>query len=79
MKQSGEIHIVLDCDYSNVITVLREAREVGMMTAYHNYLITTLDLHLVDMDEFKGIFRYINPMLASDIAEKLFLQKISNN
>ena len=53
VKQSGEIYIVLDCDVENVITVLREAKNVGMMTAYHNYLITNLDLHLVDMEEFK--------------------------
>ena len=53
VKQSGEIYIVLDCDVENVITVLREAQAVGMMTAYHNYLITNLDLHLVDMEEFK--------------------------
>ena len=33
--------------------MLREAKEVGMMTAYHNYLITNLDLHLVDLEEFK--------------------------
>ena len=53
MKQSGEIYIVLDCDVENVISILREAQAVGMMTAYHNYLITNLDLHLVDMEEFK--------------------------
>ena len=53
MKQSGEIYIVLDCDVENVITVLREAQAVGMITAYHNYLITNLDLHLVDLEEFK--------------------------
>ena len=53
VKKSGEIHIVLDCDVENVITVLREAKNVGMMTAYHNFLITSLDLHLVDMEEFK--------------------------
>ena len=53
MKKSGEIYIVLDCDVDHVTTVLREAKEVGMMTAYHNFLITSLDLHLIDMEEFK--------------------------
>ena len=53
VKQSGEIYIVLDCDVERVVGVLREAQAVGMMTAYHNYLITNLDLHLVDMEEFK--------------------------
>ena len=53
VKQSGEIHIVLDCDYEKIRTVLKEAQAVGMMTAYHNYLITNFDLHLVDLDDFK--------------------------
>ena len=53
VKKSGEIHIVLDCEVENVITVMREAKAVGMMTAYHNFLVTSLDLHLVDMEEFK--------------------------
>ena len=53
VKKSGEIYIVLDCDVKHVTTVLREAKEVGMMTAYHNFLITSLDLHLIDMEEFK--------------------------
>ena len=53
VKKSGEIYIVLDCDVGHVTTVLREAKEVGMMTAYHNFLITSLDLHLIDMEEFK--------------------------
>ena len=53
VKQSGEIYIVLDCHVENVVGVLMEAQAVGMMTAYHNYLITNLDLHLVDMEEFK--------------------------
>ena len=42
VKQSGEIHLVLDCEHDKIRTVLKEAQEVGMMTAYHNYLITNL-------------------------------------
>ena len=40
---------------------------VGMMTAHHNYLITSLDLHLVDLDDFKyggtniTAFRLVDP------------------
>ena len=67
MKQSGEIHIVLDCDYEKIRTVLKEAQAVGMMTAYHNYLITNFDLHLVDLEDFKyggtniTAFRLVDP------------------
>ena len=42
MKQSGEIHLVLDCDHDKIRMVMKEAMTVGMMTAYHNYLITNM-------------------------------------
>ena len=47
MKQSGEIHPVLDCDQDKIRMVMKAAQAVGMMTAYHNYLITNLVLYLL--------------------------------
>lgn len=52
VKKAGEIHIVLDCATEKIQAVLKQASQVGMMTAYHNYLITSLDLHMVDLDDF---------------------------
>ena len=69
VKQSGAIHIVLDCDQDNVKEVLSKAEEVGLVTAYHSFLITNLDLHLVDLERFKdsGVnitsLRLVDPML----------------
>jgi hypothetical protein len=42
VKQSGEIHLVVDCEHDKIEMVMREAQAVGMMTAYHNYLITNM-------------------------------------
>ena len=42
MKKAGEIHIVLDCSTEKIQSILKQASQVGMMTAYHNYLITSL-------------------------------------
>ena len=42
VKQSGEIHLVLDCDHDKIRMVMKAAQAVGMMTAYHNYLITNM-------------------------------------
>lgn len=50
VKKSGEIHIVLDCATEKIQSVLKQAQQVGMMTAYHNYLITSLvrmNVHLI--------------------------------
>ena len=54
-------------DKTQVSQVLKDAASVGMMTAYHNYLITNFDLHLVDLDDFKyggtniTAFRLVDP------------------
>ena len=42
VKKAGEIHIVLDCSTEKIQSILKQASQVGMMTAYHNYLITSL-------------------------------------
>ena len=53
VKQLGAIHIVLDCDQDKIRGVLSKAQEVGLVTAYHSFLVTNLDLHLVNLDMFK--------------------------
>ena len=69
VKQSGAIHIVLDCDQDHIKGVLSKADDVGLVTAYHSYLITNLDLHLVDLERFKDIgvnitsLRLVDPTL----------------
>ena len=45
VKQSGEIHLVLDCDCDKIRMVMKAAQAVGMMTAYHTYLITNMVSH----------------------------------
>ncbi|GFT22034.1 glutamate receptor ionotropic, kainate 2 [Trichonephila clavipes] len=45
--------IVLDVERRNLFTVLKHAQQVGMMTEHQQYLITSLDLHTLDLTEFK--------------------------
>lgn len=67
IKNSAEAHIVLDCSTERVYEVLKQAQQIGMMSDYHSYLITSLDLHMVDLDEFRyggtniTAFRLLNP------------------
>lgn len=42
IKNYGETRIVLDCAPENVYEILRQAQQVGITSAYHTYLITTL-------------------------------------
>nr|XP_026489833.1 glutamate receptor ionotropic, kainate 2 isoform X3 [Vanessa tameamea] len=53
IKNSAESHIVLDCATERIRDVLQQAQQIGMMSDYHSYLVTSLDLHSVDLEEFK--------------------------
>ncbi|XP_054154145.1 glutamate receptor ionotropic, kainate 2-like [Oppia nitens] len=52
-SHSKIVNIVLDVKHENLVNVLRHAQQVGMMTEIHSYLITSLDLHTVDLEDFK--------------------------
>lgn len=53
IKHSGERNIVLDVKADNIYKVLKQGQQVGMMTEFHSYLITSLDLHTIDLEDFK--------------------------
>lgn len=52
IKNSAESKIVLDCSTEKIYEVLKQAQQIGMMSDYHNYLITSLDLHTVNLEPF---------------------------
>lgn len=53
IRATGERNIVLDVKTENIAKVLKHAQQVGMMTEHHSYLITSLDVHTVDLEDFK--------------------------
>lgn len=67
IKNSAESRIVLDCSTEKIYEVLKQAQQIGMMSDYHSYLITSLDLHTVNLEPFKyggtniTAFRLIDP------------------
>lgn len=67
IKASGESRIVLDCTTEKIHEVLKQAQQIGMMSDYHSYLITSLDLHTVNLEPFMyggtniTAFRLVNP------------------
>ncbi|XP_055382987.1 glutamate receptor ionotropic, kainate 2 [Condylostylus longicornis] len=76
IKNSAEAHIVLDCSTGKIYEVLKQAQQIGMMSDYHSYLITSLDFHTVNLDEFKygGTnitgFRLINEKAVSEMVKQ---------
>ena len=67
IKKSEETRIVLDCDYDKIEMILQQANEIELMTDYHNYLITSLDLSHINVEQYTYMnvnitgFRMIDP------------------
>ncbi|KAL4704732.1 hypothetical protein ACJJTC_006510 [Scirpophaga incertulas] len=53
IKLSGEINFVLDCEYHKIRNILQMTQQVGMFSDSHSYLITSLDFHLLNLEEFQ--------------------------
>lgn len=53
IKKTKESRVVLDVRRENLYKALQHAQQVGMLTESQSYLITSLDLHTVKLDEFK--------------------------
>ncbi|KAL1438641.1 hypothetical protein MTO96_047889 [Rhipicephalus appendiculatus] len=48
----GESNILLDAPTHRIREYLKQAQDVGMLTEYHNYITTSLDLHTLDLRSF---------------------------
>ncbi|XP_035214145.1 glutamate receptor ionotropic, kainate 2-like isoform X2 [Stegodyphus dumicola] len=45
--------IVLDVHTRNLYSILKQAQQIGMMSEHQEYFITSLDLHTIDLEDFK--------------------------
>ncbi|KAF2364828.1 Ionotropic glutamate receptor L-glutamate and glycine-binding domain [Trinorchestia longiramus] len=53
IKKSQDTKFVIDVRQDRILELLKQAAQIGLMREYHSYFITSLDLHLVDMEDFK--------------------------
>lgn len=42
IKLDGVTNLLLDCKTEKIETVLKQAQQIGMMTPYNNFIITSL-------------------------------------
>jgi len=81
IKKSEETRIVLDCDYDKISTILQQADELSLLTDYHNYLVTSLDVDKINLDAYVNHnvnitgFRLIDP---DSSAVHQYLKKFPN-
>lgn len=65
--KSEQTNIFLDCTIAILPEVLKQAQQTGMMIAKYNYIVTCLDLHTLDLEQYKysGVrifgWRLVNP------------------
>ena len=52
-RANGETNIVLDVRTENIALALKHAQQVGMMTQTYSYLITSLEVHMVDLEDYR--------------------------
>ncbi|XP_041354754.1 glutamate receptor ionotropic, kainate 2-like isoform X2 [Gigantopelta aegis] len=67
LKENAHYRIVIDCHVSRVKQILHAALRVQMLSVYYHFFFTTLDLGLVDLEDYKHdganitSLRLINP------------------
>ncbi|XP_055792784.1 glutamate receptor ionotropic, kainate 1 [Salvelinus fontinalis] len=84
MKKDKEFYILFDCSYRTSAEILKQLSSMGMMTEYHHFFFTTLDLFALDLEPYRysGVnmtgFRLLNiddPYVASTM-EKWSLERL---
>lgn len=53
IKIYKEKNILLCCSIDILADVLKQAQQIGILTENHQYIITTLDLHTIDLEPYQ--------------------------
>ncbi|UXI22437.1 putative adenosylhomocysteinase 3 [Sarcoptes scabiei] len=53
IKATEITNVVLDINTEHILEVLKQAQQSGMLSEQHKYLITSLDLHTLDLEAYR--------------------------
>jgi glutamate receptor, ionotropic, invertebrate len=53
VKNTEEKNIVLHCSIEILPEVLKQSQQVGIMTEHHQFFITSMDMHTIDMEPYQ--------------------------
>lgn len=82
VKRSGETNILLDISREHLHKCLKNSQQVGLMTEKHSYLITSLDVHTVDLEDFMFGKTKITSLQITDSSKesvKRMMQKLASS
>lgn len=77
VRLSQDVHIVLECSVETLPEVFKQALQVGLLTDQHQFIVTTPDMHTIDLEPFQhsGVnitgIRLVNP-------ENPLVQEVAN-
>jgi glutamate receptor, ionotropic, invertebrate len=77
VKMTEEKNIVLHCSIDILPEVLKQAQQVGIMTEHHQYFITSLDMHTIDLEPYQYSGTNITGVRLID-PEDPYIQHITN-
>lgn len=72
VKKSGEDNIILDVSREHMFNCLKHAQQVGLMTEKQSYLITSLDLRSINLEDFRYGRTKITGLQFIDFKSKTF-------
>jgi hypothetical protein len=47
------LNILLCCSIDILPDVFKQAQQVGIMTDHHQYIVTTMDMHTIDLEPYQ--------------------------
>lgn len=53
VKLSGDKNIIISCSIDVLPEILKQAQQVGLLSDEHQIIITSLDLHTIDLEPFQ--------------------------
>ena len=53
LKATKITHILVDVQTDHLLELLRQAQQVGLLTEHYSYLVTSLDLHTLELSNFR--------------------------
>lgn len=53
VKHSDDKNIIISCSIDTLPEILKQAQQVGLLTEDHQFIITSLDMHTIDLEPFQ--------------------------
>jgi glutamate receptor, ionotropic, invertebrate len=67
VKHSEDTNVIISCSIESLDEIMKQAQQVGLFTENHQFIITSLDLHTIDLEPYQHSganitgFRLIRP------------------